>query len=156
MATPSRAASDLPPSHRPGREAAGEHILPVKTYLAVYGALVLLTGVTVGVSLADLGTMAIYVAMAIAMVKAGAVVSYFMHLKFDARFHAFIFLSSLLFLGIFFVLTMIDLGSRGAVIEDQGNFVLRNERAAAAAARRAAGAALPAGAPVAPSVKGKP
>jgi cytochrome c oxidase subunit 4 len=125
-----------------GEHAEGEeHVLPVKTYLAVFAALVGLTYVTVQVSLLELGSVAIYVAMGVAIIKAALVVGYFMHLKFDVRFNAFIFLSSLLFLLIFFVLTMIDLGTRGAVVDVQDNFVLRQDRAAARQAAEAKKAA---------------
>jgi caa(3)-type oxidase subunit IV len=107
-----------------------EHVLPIKVYAAIFVALLVLTGVTVGVSLLELGAIAIYVAMAVAIVKAALVIGYFMHLKFDVRFNSFVFLSSALFLIIFFVLTMLDLGSRGDVLEAQGNFTLRDEKAA--------------------------
>jgi cytochrome c oxidase subunit 4 len=153
MTSSTTAAGIASDKSSPVHEAGQEHVLPVKAYAAIFGALVLLTGITVGVSLADLGSLAIYVALAVALVKAFLVVAYFMHLGFDARFNAFIFLSSLLFLAIFFVLTMIDLGSRGSVLEVQDNFVLRDERAAAAAARGAVKAAPPA---AAPEEKGKP
>ena len=107
-----------------------EHVLPLKVYFGVYGALMVLTLITVGVSMADLGQAAIYVAMAVAVVKASLVVGYFMHLKFDVRFNSLVFFGSLLFLGIFFVFTMIDLGTRGDVIEEQDNFVLKQDQAA--------------------------
>jgi cytochrome c oxidase subunit 4 len=106
-----------------------EHVLPIKVYLGVYGALVVLTYVTVQVSLLDLGKPAIYVAMAVAVVKAALVVGYFMHLKFDVRFNTFVFLSSVVFLLVFFVLTMVDLGSRGDVLEEQDTFAQRQEQA---------------------------
>jgi cytochrome c oxidase subunit IV len=129
-------SSDSPTAAAPDAGASGAeaterraHVLPIKLYLATYGALLVLTMVTVGASLANLGKPAIYVAMAIAVVKASLVVGYFMHLKFDVRFNSLVFFSSLLFLAIFFVLTMIDLGSRGEVLEVQGNFVLREDRA---------------------------
>lgn len=106
-----------------------EHVLPIKVYLGVYGALVVLTYITVQVSLLDLGKPAIYVAMAVAIVKAALVVGYFMHLKFDVRFNTFVFLSSVVFLLVFFVLTMVDLGSRGDVLEEQDTFAQRQEQA---------------------------
>ncbi len=106
------------------------HVLPIKVYAVIFGALLVLTCVTVGVSLLDLGAIAIYVAMAVAIVKASLVIGYFMHLKFDVRFNSFVFLSSTLFLIIFFALTMLDLGSRGDVLEAQDNFTLRDEKAA--------------------------
>jgi cytochrome c oxidase subunit 4 len=106
-----------------------EHVLPLGTYLKVYGALLILTYITVQVSLWDLGDPAIFVAMAVAIVKATLVALYFMHLRYDSGFNRFVFLGSLLFLIIFFVFTLIDLGTRGTVIEEQGNFVLRDEQA---------------------------
>jgi cytochrome c oxidase subunit 4 len=115
-------------SDDPGRAT---HVLPVRTYLAVYAALMVLTYVTVQVSVLDLGSAAIYVAMVVATIKAGLVVGYFMHLKYDVRFNSLVFLSSLLFLAIFFVLTMVDVASRDSVLEDEGNFRLLDDQKAA-------------------------
>jgi cytochrome c oxidase subunit 4 len=91
------------------------HVMPIKTYLGIFGALMVLTVVTVLVSYADLGPLALPVALAVALVKAGLVVGYFMHLKFDTRFHTFVFLSSLVFVAIFFVITFFDLNTRDKV-----------------------------------------
>lgn len=88
------------------------HVMPLKTYLQVFGALLVLTVITVLVSYADLGPLALGVAMLVAFIKAGAVVGYFMHLKFDTRFHSFIFLGTLLFVAIFFIITFFDLKTR--------------------------------------------
>jgi cytochrome c oxidase subunit 4 len=88
------------------------HVMPLKTYMQVFGALLFLTVITVLVSYADLGPLALGVAMLVAVVKAGAVVGYFMHLKYDTRFHTFIFLGTLLFVAIFFLLTFFDLKTR--------------------------------------------
>ena len=111
-------------------EHAGEHVTPIKTYLKIYGALLVLTYVTVQVSLWDLGDPAIYVALAVAIVKATLVALYFMHLRHDTGFNRFVFVSSLLFLVIFFGLTMVDLGTRGDVNEIQDTFALQQEKAA--------------------------
>ena len=54
----------------------------VGVYLKVFGALAVLTVVTVGVSYIDLGGSAnIAVALTIALFKAGLVATFFMHLK---------------------------------------------------------------------------
>jgi cytochrome c oxidase subunit 4 len=102
-----RPAPDVHESHH--------HLMPIKTYMGVFGALMVLTVVTVLVSYADLGPAALPVAMAVALVKAGFVVGYFMHLKFDTRFHTFVFLSTILFVAIFFALTFFDLNTRATV-----------------------------------------
>ena len=46
------------------------------------------------------------------VIKAGFVIGYFMHLKYDVRFHSFVFFSTVLFVGIFFALTFFDLRTR--------------------------------------------
>ncbi len=107
-----------------------EHVLPLWVYFAVFGALMVLTAVTVGVSMLDLGKPAIIVAMIVAIIKASLVSAYFMHLKYDAGFNSLIFIASLLFLAIFFVLTLLDLGSRGDVMQEQDNFELKTKDAA--------------------------
>lgn len=96
------------------------HLMPIKTYLGVFGALMVLTVITVLVSYADLGPLALPVAMVVALVKAGLVVGFFMHLKFDTRFHSFVFFSSLIFVAIFFVITFFDLNTRDQVNKDWG------------------------------------
>jgi cytochrome c oxidase subunit 4 len=124
-------------------EHHGEHISPLPLYFGVYGALLVLTVLTVLVSLADLGAAAIYAAMAVAMVKATLVATFFMHLKWDDKFNVFVFTSALLFMSIFFIVTALDLGFRGAVNPETDTFVLRDEQAAIAAeeARKNAAAA---------------
>jgi len=147
MAAETLSESSYVPSEEAGidqnADGASEHVLPVKTYLKVYGALLVLTWLTIQVSLLNLGTAAIIIALSVASVKAGFVAGYFMHLKYDARFHTLVFLSSLLFLAIFFALTMIDLDSRELIVEQEGNFVLRDEIASQPGGAPAASAAAP-------------
>lgn len=126
------------------RSTASVHVIPMKTYFAVYGALLVLTALTVGVSYANLGAASVYAAMAVAIVKAGLVVAYFMHLKYDSRFNALVFLVSLVFLALFFSLTMIDVASRDSVSETEGNFALIEDRRAEGA--KVTGAASASGA----------
>lgn len=59
------------------------HVLPFKTYLAVFIALIVLTVVTVGASRIDFGAMNIVIALVIASVKALIVALFFMHLKYE-------------------------------------------------------------------------
>jgi cytochrome c oxidase subunit 4 len=54
-------------------------------YLAVFAALLALTGATVAVSYLDLGIMNVAVALLIASVKASLVALFFMHLKFENK-----------------------------------------------------------------------
>ena len=104
------------------------HITPLKTYYTVFGALLFLTIVTVGVSYAGLpATASIVVAMAVAAVKASLVGAWFMHLKYDTKFNVMCFLSAFWFVGLFFIFTTIDLGSRDSIMAISGNRVLRAE-----------------------------
>lgn len=114
-------------------EHTAHHVTPLKTYVGVYGALLVLTVLTVGVSYANLGAASIYAAMAVAIVKAALVVGFFMHLLHDARFNAIVFLVSLLFLVLFFAFTMVDVATRDRLSVVEGNFVLKQDRAAASA-----------------------
>ena len=57
----------------------------LRTYLAVFGALLVLTGVTVAAAFVDLGPVNTPVAMAIACLKAFLVLVWFMHLKVSHR-----------------------------------------------------------------------
>lgn len=110
-------------------EEHGEHhVLPLWIYLAVYGALLALTVVTVGVSYLNLGTTAILAALAVAVVKASLVAGYFMHLRYDDRFNSLIFVASILFMVLFFSFVFIDLTSRGLINPVEDNFVLRKDQ----------------------------
>ena len=90
------------------------HVSPLSLYLKTFGALMLLTIITVGVSRIHLGTTTnLVIAMFIATIKATVVAALFMHLLTDKRFHTVILLSSLVFLAIFISFTMFDTNSRG-------------------------------------------
>ena len=105
----------------PHEHEAQHHVMPVKLYLQVFAALLVATVLTVLVSYADLGSAALPIAMFVAVVKSALVIGYFMHLKYDTRFHAFVFLSTILFVAIFFLLTFIDLRTRDLMNPQWGN-----------------------------------
>jgi cytochrome c oxidase subunit IV len=122
------------------------HISPMSTYYTVYGLLLVLTVATVGVSYAGLPSgPSLFVAMAVASVKATVVALWFMHLKYDTSFNRMVFASAILFMAVFFGFTLTDLGSRGSVLAVEDNFVLRQDRAEAKMAAAAA-----AGTPIVP------
>lgn len=100
-----------------------EHVSPMTTYNAVIGALFVLTALTYAVSFANLGPASLAVAMFVALIKASLVVAYFMHLKYDDRYHLFVFLGTIIFVGIFFGFTLFDLQSRNALNDEQETFV---------------------------------
>lgn len=85
------------------------HVMPANVLLAVGGALLFLTAVTVWVTYADLGRSGnLIVAMVIATIKAGLVCAYFMHLRWDKPFNTLVFVSSVLFVGLFITIALMD------------------------------------------------
>ncbi|MEN9529837.1 MAG: hypothetical protein RI932_1710 [Pseudomonadota bacterium] len=118
----SLAQKSASPAHS-GDHGSEPHVLPLKTYFAVFGSLLVLTVLTVVVSVIGLPpTLSIVVAMIVAAIKATLVVLWFMHLKFDDRFYSLIFIISLFFLVLFFVFTSMDVLSRGQVNPEESFF----------------------------------
>ena len=101
-------------------EPVHPHVAPWQLYAGIFGTLIFMTCVTVGVAQFDLGALNLAVAIGIATIKASLVVTFFMHLKDDRKFNAILFLGSLLFGAIFLVYTMNDTAFRGAVDSQNG------------------------------------
>lgn len=104
-------AHDKSSSHDDG--AVHVHVASIPQYLAIFGALLFFTVLTVGQSYVDLGKFNLLAVVLIASCKASLVVLFFMHLKNDERFNALAFVGGLLFIGIFFVYTFNDTDHRG-------------------------------------------
>lgn len=79
------------------------------TYIAIWAALLALTGLTVYVAGLDFGRFGITINIFIASVKAGLVVYIFMHLKDESRFIKYMLLMAVLTLTIIIVLTFLDI-----------------------------------------------
>lgn len=79
-----------------------------RTYVAVWAALLVLTGVTVAVSFVDLGIGNAVVALAVASVKASLVGLYFMHLRRESALVRAFALAPLLFLALIILGTLSD------------------------------------------------
>jgi cytochrome c oxidase subunit 4 len=62
-----------------------EHVVPRKVYFAVAAALMVLLALTYAAAQIDLGPFNIVVALAIALVKAGLVVTFFMEAKWSSK-----------------------------------------------------------------------
>ena len=61
------------------------HVVPLKIYVAIFVALLVGTGLTIGAAYVDMGPMNTIVALTIAVVKALLVVLYFMHVRYSSR-----------------------------------------------------------------------
>ena len=91
-----------------GHETAHVHVLPLSLLFTTFGALIVLTVVTVSASKLEIGAAEIWVAMGIATIKAFLVGLYFMHLRYDKPFNALLLLFSLVFAAIFVGLSLAD------------------------------------------------
>jgi len=89
-----------------------EKAVPQKTFLAVWGALLILTGATVLIARAHLGFLSIAASLAIATAKASLVVLFFMDLRRESAVFRYMLFTTLLVLAIFIGLTFFDVGYR--------------------------------------------
>jgi cytochrome c oxidase subunit 4 len=81
-----------------------DHIVPVRTYVIIFLALIILTWVTTAIAYIDLGPFNVYVALTIAVIKATLVVLFFMHVKYS-EFVTKIYVAA----GFFWLLIMIGM-----------------------------------------------
>jgi cytochrome c oxidase subunit 4 len=105
-------------AHEHGDHEHIGHVLPLWLLGAVLGALLVLTVLTVGVTSVDLGSQGNFiVAMVVATIKAALVMGIFMHLHWDSRFNAVVFLSSFLFVLLFLSMTVLDRGEYSSNVQ---------------------------------------
>ena len=88
------------------------HVMPVKTYLTVFAALMVLTVITVAVAFVDLGPFNVMVAVTIAAVKAYVVVLYFMHVKYSNKVIWLSAVAGFIWFGLMLALTFSDYATR--------------------------------------------
>lgn len=89
-----------------------DHVSPVSLYLTIFGALIVLTVVTVGAAYLDLGRFNFAVATLIAGFKASLVVWFFMHVKYQSDLTKLTVATGLFFLAILLGMSLIDYVSR--------------------------------------------
>jgi cytochrome c oxidase subunit 4 len=108
--------------------AVHAHVSSTLFYVGIFAVLVLCTILTVAVSYVHLGAANLAVAVIIASLKATLVVLFFMHLRWDSKFNALIFICSLGFIGIFFAYVFTDTDWRDRQYnEAQGARVLASD-----------------------------
>ena len=89
------------------------HILPLKTYFLIFGALLIGTVLTVAVTYVDLGWFNTPLALLIAGAKATLVILYFMHVKYSPKLIGLFAFSGFFFIVILLALTLQDYYTRG-------------------------------------------
>jgi len=150
---------ELPKIHAAGASDTaghhGHHIAPASTLMIILVALMVLTLLTVGASMAEAFLASTFdftipvwvnvaVALSIAVVKTALVVLFFMQLKYDNPINGMIFIFTLVTVACFLGFTMLDLGNRqtidtfkGAYINDGGMGLDYQTNITAAAAKKA-------------------
>ena len=88
-------------------------IVSRRVYYWAFAALIVLTLLTVGVSLIDLGRLSIVVAIGIAVSKALLVMLFFMHLRYSSHLNWIIAAAGIIWLGHLILFTMSDYLTRG-------------------------------------------
>jgi cytochrome c oxidase subunit 4 len=91
------------------------HITPVRNYVFVFLALIVLTVTTVLVSKLELGEFNFVVAMTIAVIKASLVVWFFMHVNRSSSLTRLFVFAGLFWVAILLVFLLSDYISRGWV-----------------------------------------
>ena len=89
-----------------------EHIVPRSTYYLVFGALIVLTVITVAAANFNFGPLNDVVAMGVAVTKAMLVILFFMHVRYSPRLIGVVVAGMFLWLAIMLVLTFSDYVSR--------------------------------------------
>jgi cytochrome c oxidase subunit 4 len=88
------------------------HVVSWRIYLVIFGALLVLTVLTVVAAGIDFGALNTLIAMAIAVTKATLVVLFFMHVKYSNKLTALMLSTALLMLALLILFTFSDYFSR--------------------------------------------
>ena len=88
------------------------HVVPVKTYVAIFVALLGLTALTTYVSFIDLGRMNTVVALAIAVIKMLLVILFFMHVKYSPRLTMLTIVAAFFWFALLVAFTLSDVLTR--------------------------------------------
>ncbi|OGP64775.1 MAG: hypothetical protein A3K22_00110 [Deltaproteobacteria bacterium RBG_16_42_7] len=89
-----------------------EKVVSYGTYILVWFGLLVFTGLTVTVSGMNLGRLSIIIPLLIASSKAGMVIYFFMHLKYEGILFKVMLLITLLVVTIFIGFTFFDISYR--------------------------------------------
>jgi cytochrome c oxidase subunit 4 len=88
------------------------HVVPVKTYVLIFLALIALTALTTGAAFVDLGRLNTVVALAIAVCKMLLVILFFMHVRYSSNLTKIIVVAGFFWLLILIALTLSDFQTR--------------------------------------------
>lgn len=92
-----------------------QHVVPQRIYFAIFGALMVLTAVTVFVAFIDLGILNNVIMLTIACTKALLVILYFMHVRYSSRLTWVFVAAGFFWLAILLAFTLADYITRGTI-----------------------------------------
>ena len=95
---------------------SGVHVASMRLLVTIMIVLMIGTWLTVSVTNYDFGFLNIWIGLGIATTKAILVGLYFMHLRWDKPFNAFVFISAFAFLALFVGFALMDTGHYQDVI----------------------------------------
>ncbi|MDU0458969.1 MAG: cytochrome C oxidase subunit IV family protein [Geobacteraceae bacterium] len=84
------------------------HIIGYRKLTGIWLVLLILTALTVAITRVELGGFKVAAALAIACAKAGLVIAFFMHMKYEGRLLRWLLFLALVTLAIFIGLTFFD------------------------------------------------
>ena len=96
------------------------HIVPIRTYILIFLALMVGTALTVGVAFIDLGRMNTVVALAIAICKMLLVILFFMHVRHSSQLTKIVVASGFLWLVILISISISDYLTRSWIPDPEG------------------------------------
>ena len=76
------------------------HMISFKTLIGILVLLLMLTSLTIGISMIDLGKLNVWAALIIAAIKSSLVILFFMHVKFESMAIKISFVSTICFVAI--------------------------------------------------------
>lgn len=130
------------------------HHPPISLYYKIFGALMILTVITIAVAFQDLGALNNIVALGIAGLKTTLVVLFFMHVKYESKLTKLFATAGFIWLAILLAFTLQDTETRRHDPGPKGWAPLPKDIVRSAplhGSLHASGDAAPAGSPAAPS-----
>ncbi len=92
------------------------HLLPVSLYYKIFGLLLAMIFLNMGIAHLPLpGAWMTFLLVSVSVVQTILVILFFMELIHEDKFYLFVFGSAILFMILFFAMTITELGGRGAV-----------------------------------------
>lgn len=109
-----------------GHQGKEHGLLPVKLYLAIFTLLLLMIFVNIGIAQLPIPSFwKTFILISVALVQTILVAVFFMELIHEDKFYTFVFGSAILFMLLFFTITLAELSGRDFFHKNEGIKILR-------------------------------